>query len=373
MLPCQRDKFDIPEGVTYLNAAAMSPLPKVGLEAAAAGAAAKGHPWSLSLDALAPQLERARAAAASLIGATADDIAVTGSTSYGIATAGLNIKVPTGHRILILQGEHSSQVLQWLHQAEQGGAVVETIARPEDDDWTGAVLARIETNHAPPVAIAALTASHWTDGTIVDLARIAPVLRAHGGALVIDGTQAVGVLPIDVTILQPDFIAFPTYKWVLGPYSFGFLYAAPHRQNGIPLEHHGHSRTADAFLPGARRYDLGERNNPIAIPIATAGLELAASWGPAAVSERLRMLTDRIADAATALGIAVPARRHRVPHIAGLRFNGGVPPGLADRLAADNIHVAERGGVLRVSPHVYNDEADVDRFAEALKKQAALF
>jgi selenocysteine lyase/cysteine desulfurase len=85
------------------------------------------------------------------------------------------------------------------------------------------------------------------------------------------------------------------------------------------------------------------------------------------------MLTDRIADAATALGIAVPARRHRVPHIAGLRFKGGVPQGLADRLAAENIHVAERGGVLRVSPHVYNDEADVDRFAEALKKQAALF
>jgi selenocysteine lyase/cysteine desulfurase len=293
---------------------------------------------------------------------------VTGSTSYGIATAGLNLPVPAGQRILILEGEHSSQVLEWLHRAEAGGAVVETVSRPADDDWTGAVLARIETNHAPPVAIAALTASHWTDGTIVDLDRIAPVLRAQGGALVIDGTQAVGVLPIDVATLQPDFIAFPTYKWVLGPYSFGFLYAAPHRQNGIPLEHHGHSRDGDAFLPGARRYDLGERNNPIAIPIATAGLELAASWGPHAVSERLRMLTDRIADAAEALGIGVPARHHRVPHIAGLRFRGGVPAGLVERLAAENIHVAERNGTLRVSPHVYNDEADVDRFAAALAR-----
>jgi selenocysteine lyase/cysteine desulfurase len=369
MLPCQRDQFDIPDGVTYLNAAAMSPLPKVALAAAAEAAIAKAHPWEMSMAALTPVIERARAAAASLIGATADDIALTGSTSYGIATAGLNIPIPNGHRILILQGEHSSQVLEWLHRAEQAGATVETIARPEDDDWTSAVLARIETNDAPPVAIAALTPSHWTDGTIVDLDRIAPVLRAHGAALVIDGTQAVGVLPIDVRELQPDFIAFPTYKWVLGPYSFGFLYAAPHRQGGIPLEHHGHSRTGDNFLPGARRYDLGERNNPIAIPIATAGIELAASWGPAAVSERLRMLTDRIADAATSFGIALPARQNRVPHIAGLRFPGGVPVGLVERLAAQSVHVAERGGTLRVSPHVYNDEADVDRFAEVLRQE----
>jgi len=366
MLACQRDLFDIPPDVTYLNAAAMSPLPKAGLLAGAAGAAAKGHPWEMSMAALTPQIERARAAAASLIGATADDIALTGSTSYGIATAGLNLKVPPGQRILILQGEHSSQVLEWLHRAAEAGAVVETIPRPADDDWTSAVLTRIETNHAPPVAIAALTPAHWTDGTVVDLDRIAPVLRAHGAALVIDGTQAVGVLPIDVRVLQPDFIAFPTYKWVLGPYSFGFLYAAPHRQDGLPLEHHGHSRKGDAFLPGARRYDLGERNNPIAIPIATTGLELAASWGPAAVSTRLRMLTDRIATAAEALGIAVPARDRRVPHIAGLRLKGGIPAGLLDRLAAEGVHVADRGGTLRVSPHVYNSETDVDRFAEVL-------
>ena len=368
MLPCQRDKFDIPEGVTYLNAAAMSPLPKIGLEAGAAGAAVKGAPWAMSMDAVLPLLQRAREAAASLIGAEADDIAVTGSTSYGIATAALNVTVPKGQRILILEGEHSSQVLVWQHLARQNDAVVEIIPRPKDDDWTCAVLARIETNDAPPVAVAALTPSHWTDGTIVDLGRIAPVLRANGAALVIDGTQAVGVLPIDVRALQPDFIAFPTYKWVLGPYSFGFLYAAPHRQQGVPIEHHGNSRVGDDFLPGARRYDQGELRNPIAIPIATAGLELAASWGPHAVSERLRMLTDRIADAATALGIAVPARQNRVPHIAGLRFKGGLPTGLADRLAAEGVHVAERGGVLRVSPHVYNDEADVDRFAEVLAK-----
>lgn len=366
MLPCQRDHFDIPEGVTYLNAAAMSPLPKTALAAGAAGTAAKGAPWSMNFDAVLPALQRARELAASLIGASADDIAVTGSTSYGISTAAINVPIPKGHRILVLEGEHPSQVLAWQHLARQNEATVELIPRPADDDWTSAILARIEANAAPPVAVAALTPSHWTDGTIVDLDRIAPVLRAHGAALVIDGTQAVGVLPIDVRDLQPDFIAFPTYKWVLGPYSFGFLYAAPNRQNGVPIEHHANSRKADDFLPGARRYDQGELRNPIAIPIAAAGLELAASWGPAAVSERLRMLTDRIADAATALGIAVPARSRRVPHIAGLRFKGGIPEGLLARLEAQGVHVAERGGTLRVSPHVYNDEADVDRFAAAL-------
>jgi selenocysteine lyase/cysteine desulfurase len=369
MLSCQKSLFEIPAGVTYLNASAMSPIPRAGRLAGEAGVAAKSHPWSMDRDASGERSERARRAAARLIGAGADDIAIVGAASYGIAVAGRNLSPAAGSRILMVAQEHSSQVLEWERLARVSGAVLERVLRPEDGDWTSAVLAAIERPGAAAVAIAALTPLHWTDGAIIDLERIAPVLRKQGAALVVDATQAAGILPIDVTRLKPDFLVFPTYKWVLGPYSLAFLYAAPWRQDGEPVEQHGISRTeGGAFLSGARRYDIGERNNPITLPIAIAGMELVGAWGAGPIGERLRVLTDLLADKAAALGAVAVERRFRAPHVLGLRFGDGITGRLVERLAAQNVHVSLRGGdVMRVSPHVYNDEADVERFGEVLR------
>jgi selenocysteine lyase/cysteine desulfurase len=370
IMPCQRALFDIPGEVAYLNAAAMSPIPRAARAAGERGVAAKSQPWTLDHHAMGEMVEHARAAAARVIGATADDIAITGSTSYGVATAGLNLSVEPGSRILVLQDEHPSQVLEWQRLAQARGARVEMVARPGDDDWTEAVLERLAAPGAP-VSVAALTPLHWTDGTLVDLERIAPVLRAQGGALVVDATQAAGVLPLDVSRLKPDFLVFPTYKWTLGPYSLGFLYADPTRQDGRPLEQHGHSRAGGDFLRGARRYDMGERNNMIALPVAAAGLDLVGGWGTRAISARLRWFTDMLAEHAATLGIPMPQRRHRAPHILGLRPQGGQSKAMVEILAARQVFVADRSGTMRVSPNVYNDEADVARFAEALEAAAS--
>jgi selenocysteine lyase/cysteine desulfurase len=347
----------------------MSPIPRAARLAGEVGVAAKSQPWGMDRDASGERSERARRAAARLIGAAADDIAIVGAASYGIAVAGRNLSPPAASRILMVEREHSSQVLEWERLASVSGAVLERVPRPEAGDWTSAILAAIERPDAPPVAIAALTPLHWTDGAIIDLQRIAPVLRHHGAALVVDATQGAGILPIDVATLKPDFLVFPTYKWVLGPYSLAFLYAAPWRQNGEPVEQHGISRDeGGAFLDGARRYDIGERNNPITLPIAIAGMELVGEWGAVAIGERLRWLTDQLAEKATALGAVAVERRFRAPHVLGLRFSGGMPERLIERLAEQKLFVSLRGGdVMRVSPHVYNDEADVERFGEVLR------
>jgi selenocysteine lyase/cysteine desulfurase len=366
IMPCQRPLFDIPADVAYFNAAAMSPIPRSVRAVGERGVAAKSQPWNTDLlGATTIIAEQARAAAARVIGATADDIAITGSTSYGIATAGLNLPFERGSRLLVLQDEHPSQVLEWQRLARAHGATLQVVPRPGDDDWTSAVLECIAAPGAP-VSIAALTPLHWTDGTLVDLERIAPVLRAQGGALVVDATQAACVLPLDVARLKPDFLAFPTYKWALGPYSLGFLYAAPAHHSGRPLEQHAHSRSNGAFMAGARRYDMGERNDMIGLPIAAAGLELVGSWGTPAISARLRWLTDMLAERAASLGFAMPPQHLRAPHILGLRPPAGTAADIVKRLAAQRVFVADRGGTLRVSPNVYNDEADVERFAEVL-------
>ncbi len=364
-LPCQRALFDIPAGVTYLNAAAMTPIPKSGRIAGEAGVFAKVQPWRIDRQEGVARTERIRAKVAALIGATADDIALTGATSYGVSTAALNLPIPPGSRILTLAGEHSSQVLPWQKRATETNASIEEVARPADNDWAAAILQALNRPGAPAVSVAALSPSHWTDGSRVDLDRVAPALRAAGAALVIDATQGVGVLDLDVGRIKPDFMAFPTYKWILGPYSFGFLYAAPWRQDGVPLEHHENSRSGGDFMPGARRYDLGERNNMILLPIVEAGLDTVLGWGRDRLAARLRTLTDRVAHGAAALGLTAPA--DRIPQAIGLTLPAGTLEPMIARLTAHGIHVAARGGVLRVSPHGYNDEADIDRLVGALK------
>lgn len=364
MLACQRELFEIPREIAYLDAAAFSALPAPVREAGSAGVMAKVRPWAMARnDAMA---ERTRAAAAALIGAAADDVAIVGAVSHGIATAARNLELPPGSRILRVADEFPSLALVFDRLAAERGLVLDIVARPEDGDWTAAILAAVA-RPGPPLALAALTPLHWSDGALIDLDRVVPAVRAAGGAVVIDATQAVGVLDMDVQRLRPDFLAFPTYKWVLGPYSLAFLYAAPNRQGGLPMDEHGANRPGGGYAPGARRYDKGERNDPIGLPMAAAGMELVAGWGHAAIAARLRMLTDALAEVASGLGLGVLPREQRAPHILGLRLPGGMKPGLIAALASRGAYAADRLGVLRVSPHVWADEADVARFAQALR------
>lgn len=367
-LACQRAIFDLPDDVAYLNAAAFTPLPHAVKAAGALGLLTKATPWTPALGETESWADRARAHAAKLIGAAPEDIALNNAVSYGIATAARNIPIPPGSRVLMIEGEFPSLALVWPDLARAANASLEIVARPADGDWTPAILAAIERPGAPPIGIAALTPCHWSDGALIDLAAIIPALRRQGAAIVIDATQAVGVMDVDVGKLAPDYLAFPTYKWVLGPYSTAFLYAAPHRQSGQPLEHHGATRDGDALRPGARRYDRGEFRDPIGLPMAATGLAQVLEWGTAAIAARLRTLTDALADEVADIpGLSALPRHLRAPHVLGLRFAEGMPAGLPDRLAAHNVFIADRQGVLRVSPHVYNNDDDVRRFGAAMR------
>ena len=121
MLPSQRAHFDIPADVAYLNAAGWSPLPRATQEAARAAVARKGQPWKLAADFSNTQHERARAAAAALIGADARDVALVSSVGYGVAIAGKVLAIPRGSRVLVLENDHTSPVLEWIARAGCAG------------------------------------------------------------------------------------------------------------------------------------------------------------------------------------------------------------------------------------------------------------
>jgi len=378
MLPSQRALFDIPPDVAYLNAAGWSPLPRATQQAAQGAVARKGQPWKLAPDFSDKQHERARKAAAALIGADPADVALVSSVAYGVAIAGKVLPVAPGARVLVLENDHTSPVLEWVARADAQGFTVETVPQPADGDWTAAVLAAIERPGAPPLSLASISSIHWSDGGMLDMQTIRDALRRLGAALLVDATHGVGVIATDVKALDPDFLIFPTYKWVLGPYGRAFVYVAKRHQDGIPLEQTAFGRRnvraenpvyfADTrYLGDARRYDMGERDHFISMEMAAIGMEMMADWGAAAVVKRLSELTRRIADALNGTNaVSMLDERVRAPHILSLGFPGGMPGDLIPKLADEQIYVAARLGRMRISPHVYNDEADIDRFVAAL-------
>jgi selenocysteine lyase/cysteine desulfurase len=379
MLSSQRSLFDIPREVCYLNAAAWSPLPLAVQEAGRRGVARKGRPWTIDPTFPSHQYERARNAAARLIHADASDVALIPSVAYGVATAAKGMSVAPGTRVLVLEDDHASPVLEWMTRSAEGGFAVETVPRRGDGDWTAAILAAIGRPGAAPVALASISWVHWSDGGLVDLGKVAAALRAWGAALLIDATHGAGVLSMDVRTLDPDFVIFPTYKWLLGPYGRAFLYVAKRHQEKTPLEQTAFGRRcvraeeatylADTrYVPDARRFDMGERDHFISLEMAAIGMEMAADWGCAAITERLGMLTARLADGLNGLDVVIAPTRMCAPHILCLGFPGRMPDGLLSQLAAEDIHVAGRLGRMRISPHVYNDEADIDRFVAAMRR-----
>jgi len=380
MLASQRHLFEMPRQTCYLNAASYSPLPLRTLQAGREAVMRKGRPWTLEASFANAQHERARAAAARLINARPDDVALIASVSYGVGTAARLFTIPRGTRVIVLENDHSSPVLEWQLRAKEQGFVVETISEPKDGDWTSAILGAIERQDATPVALASISSVHWSEGGAIDLEAVGAALRRQGAIFLVDATQSCGVLELDVSRLDPDFVIFPTYKWLLGPYGRAFIYIAKRHQNGIPLEQTSAGRRnvraenavyfADtAYVDNARRFDMGERDHFISMEMASIGMEMMAEWGAAAVRGRLATLTERITKGLQEIGIDVPDQRFRAPHILCLKFPSGMPAGLAEELAADGIHVASRIGRLRISPHVYNDEEDADRFVAALGRK----
>jgi selenocysteine lyase/cysteine desulfurase len=375
ILENQHELFEIPEGVAYLNCAYMSPQLRSVREIGERAVARRSRPWEITPDDFFEDAEKTRSLFALLVGAEADAVALIPSVSYGMAVAAANVKVEPEENILVLEDQFPSNVYQWRELAERSGADLVTVPRPAEYDWASEILELLDDN----VAVVAVPNCHWTDGSLVDLPRVGERAREVGAALVVDAIQSLGAHPFDVEEVRPDFLLTSAYKWLLGPYGVGFMYVGEDYREGTPIEHNWINRRGsedfsrlvnyeDAFQPGARRYDVGERSNFVLLPMASEALRQLLDWGIENVAETIGGLTDLIETEAGRRGLeAVPAKR-RARHMIGLRLGARVPEDLAARLAKEKVFVSVRGESVRVSPHLYNTEKDVERLFEVLDR-----
>jgi selenocysteine lyase/cysteine desulfurase len=372
-LSSQRELFDIPTDVTYLNCAYMGPLSRYVVEAGRAGVDRKLRPWTIGPADFFSPIEEARELFARLIDADPQGVAILPSVSYGIAVAAQNLPLEAGERIVTLAEEFPSNVYAWRELASRKSGEVVGVPRPDNSDWTIPLLEHIDDR----TAIVAVPNCHWTDGGLLDLVRVGERAREAGAALVVDGVQSIGAMPFDVARIRPDFVVTSLYKWLLGPYSTAFMWCAPQHREGRPLEYSWMPRVGsddfphlvsyqDAYRPGARRYDVGETSNFALMPAITASLKQALEWKVERVADYIGVLTASTAASAHPLGLGVAPPHLRAGHLLGVRLHGADPELVAKAMARANVFVSVRGDAMRVAPHVYNAPEDIDRLFEVL-------
>lgn len=387
MLASQAHRFTLPADRCYLNGAYMSPLLVAAEAAAMAGLRQRDDPSTIAPADFFADADRVRQLVGRLVGSdrAASRTALVPAVSYAMATVAANLGVRRGQRILVLADQFPSHVYAWRRLAADVGADVVTVAPPgplgtpgRGRDWNERLLDAIDAD----TAVVAVPNVHWADGTRFDLEAVGARARETGAALVVDGTQSVGALPFDWEAIRPDALACAGYKWLLGPYGLGVAILGERFDGGRPLEETWIARAGsedfagltdyeETYAAGAVRYDMGERSNGVLLPWLAAGLEQLLAWGVAEVQARCRSLSDAIVDGAEALGYRAEEPAYRAGHLFGLAPPADVSvDAIRQSLAARGVSVSVRGGGLRVSPSVYNDEGDVAVFLDALATAA---
>jgi selenocysteine lyase/cysteine desulfurase len=194
---------------------------------------------------------------------------------------------------------------------------------------------------------------------------------------VIDASQSLGALPLDVSTLSPDFVVAVGYKWLLGPLGVGYLYVAEQYRDGEPLEENWVNRAGsedfaalvdytDRYRSGARRFDVGARTNFGLVPMAIAAIEQLLEWGVAEVADSLRAVTDQIGQRAQDLGLNVPSPAEHGPHMFGIDVPHAAALQLGGKLAERGVIAGIRGNSLRLAPHLHITQPDIDRLIDGL-------
>jgi selenocysteine lyase/cysteine desulfurase len=372
-LEAQREKFVVDDAIAYFNTAAMAPMLHSVHDAGIAALRRRSEPWSITAADWFPDVERLRSRFARLINAADDDVALVPATSYGLATLSRNLTAGPGDRVLVLADEFPSNYYTWRRFTQRTGAELLVVDRAPDQTWTEAVLEAVDER----VVIASVPNVHWTNGSVVDLAAVGTALRAAGSTFIIDASQSLGTIPIDVTQLRPDGIVAVGYKWLLGPYSLGYLYLDPRFHDGEPLEENWIARAGsedfkslsdyeDTYQGGARRFDVGERSNFQLLPMSIAALDQILAWTVPRIAATLRTVTDEIADRGEELGLRAPPAGARAPHMLGLALPPDAVAETSAALDTANVAASMRGPSLRIAPHLHISPDDTDRLITAL-------
>jgi selenocysteine lyase/cysteine desulfurase len=289
------------------------------------------------------------------------------------------LKINASDNIIVATEQFPSNYYPWHKLSIEKGFQVKAIAPPlvlegRGRNWNERILNSIDAK----TKLVALGHVHWADGTLFHLQEIRKRTREVGALLVIDGTQSVGALPFDASIIQPDALICGGYKWLMGPYSLGLAYYGEYFDNGNPLEENWINRLnsenfaglvnyQNEYQPGALRYEVGEHSNFILVPMLLAALKQLNLWKPKNIQEYCAKISSKAISQLRENDFWIEDEKNRGQHLFGIRLPERIDKEkLKLRLQKNKISVSFRGDAIRVSPNVYNTEAEMLKLAKVL-------
>lgn len=358
----------------------MSPLLKSVEEAGIKGMIKKRNPAAIKPQDFFTEALAVKSNFGLLINAPESRIAVIPSVSYGMASVVRNLKTGPQQEMLSIHEEFPSAIYSLQAACAERGLRLRLITPPLQQEergklWNTAILEAL----TPNTAIVALSSVHWADGTRFDLEAIGKRAKEVGALFVVDGTQSVGAMPVDVQQYQIDALICAGYKWLLGPYSIGLAYYGEYFDEGKPLEESWMNRMNSEnfsrlveyepdYRPGAARYNVGESSNFILLPMLGAALQQILAWGPENIQAYCQQLTAPLIDFIHKSDYWVEEESGRGHHLFGIQLpEGARPEALLQQLNEQKVIASVRGQALRISPHLYNTPDDIAALIAALK------
>lgn len=368
----RRDEFPVTQRYRYLDHATLGPLPRRVTEAMTRLLEERASHGSLCLTRWTEGVEAARARAAAFIGARPEEVAFVKNTTEGVLLAAEAIDWRPGDNVVTPEGEFPANVYPWLALGARGVELRRVPPDPEGRVRAADLLARVDGR----TRVVALSHVQFSTGFAADLAALGRALAGTGVLLFVDAAQSLGALRLDVRAAGISFLAANSGKWLLGPGGAGIFFCAaevldrlrPVNVGWRSVRNPGDARRLALDLrPGAARFEEGSWNLP-GIAGLGAALDLLAEAGPERVEARILDLTGRLNDALRGLGCAVlsPRGPGEGSGIVAFRVPGHPAASVVSALRERGVVVSLCQDAVRVSPHFYNDEADLDRLLERL-------
>jgi cysteine desulfurase / selenocysteine lyase len=369
----RQEWFEI-EDATYLNLAGESPMPKVSIRAVQAALEAKKYPHHKPDSTFFEVPNRIRASIAKLIGGKPEEIALTSGASAGVAAVAYALTWKPGDEVITAKGEFPLQYTTWRPMEEREGLKLKIVSPRERFITADDLIAAI----TPRTRMVSVSMVRYDDGSLLDAARVADACHKQGVLLLLDVSQSCGALPMDVNQLGADFMVCAGYKWLLGPFGTGFFWAKsehlgivrPGPFNWMAVEG-SHNFAALNFedpkpAANAKRWDSPEwasyfNFNLVAMDVS---VDFVVRMGPEVVTAHNRklieLLFERLPRDRYVLASPTDAAR-RGPYGCFAARSREKTAEVYQRLWKENVVVSLREGNIRVSPHLYNTERDIDR------------
>lgn len=319
---------------------------------------------------------RVRGVCANSIGASEDEIAFVKNTSEGISTAAYGRRWVAGERIVVAAAEYPSNMAPWVDVRNRFG--VDLVVVPETTDAKGVRRVSLDqlinaANHSR-TALVTVSYVEYASGQRLDLRSIGQLCRKKGSLFCVDAIQGLGVLPLNVDEMCIDILAADSHKWLLSSAGSGILYIRRTVQPHIRPLSLGWMNTTESgdstdiqLADGSLRYESGSLNVGGLLGLE-ASMTLIHQVGIQAISERVHYLTNRLEAELHRRSYVVASPRGAKEWSGILSFSSQRHQSrfIASHLRLRGIDVAVRQGLVRVSPHFYNTDEQIDELAQAL-------